>query len=270
MMAKRKGKGAGKGKGWKNLIASDSYRHELSRRGIKSKQVSITKTKRNKLKKTLLPLMADKTISGYNIVENPNIKPKDKYQVVYGHDVIAKHRDIIVDELRRKNLDFYVMPREAKFLSEDAFIKTKSQVKEGDIVSNDFEYQVVVDVNSKELEDLERYLRTKTVNYDPAVLLFEGTLNPTKTNYEVIPLNEAYTVPDVRIRNRGRYDRFKKVDKIVKKLDKDTNLVILSVRKDDTVKIKKVLKGEKVKKVLVQNYDPYKHSLYKFIKDNTK
>lgn len=37
-MAKRQGKGAGKGKGWKNIIASDSYRHELARRGIKSAQ----------------------------------------------------------------------------------------------------------------------------------------------------------------------------------------------------------------------------------------
>lgn len=269
-MVKRQGKGAGKGKGWKNIVASDSYRHELSRRGIKTKQVSLTKTKRNKLKRQLLPLLANKVISGYNIVENPNIKPKEKYQVVYGHDVVKKHRDILLDELKRKGLDFYVMPRESKFLSKKGFIKTSSQVKEGDIIGNDSEYNVVVDVNGKELEDLERWLRIKAVNYDPAVLLIEGTLNPTKTNYEVIPLNEAYTVPDIRIRNRGNYDRFKKVDKVIKKLDKDTNLIILSIKKDNTDKIKKALKGEKVNKVLVQNYDPYKHSLYKFIKNSTR
>jgi len=37
-MARRKGLGKGKGKGWKNIIASDGYRHELSRRGIKTAQ----------------------------------------------------------------------------------------------------------------------------------------------------------------------------------------------------------------------------------------
>ena len=96
-MAKRKGLGKGKGKGYKNIIASDSYIHELSRRGIKTKQVSLSKSKRKKLNEKLLPLIAKHIISGYNIVENPHLKKKDKYQVVYGHDVIIKHRTEIID-----------------------------------------------------------------------------------------------------------------------------------------------------------------------------
>ena len=269
-MVKRIGKGKGKGKGWKNLVASDSYRHELSRRGIKTKQVSLSKTKRKQVMKKMLPLLADKTISGYNLVDNPRIEKKDKYQVVYGHDVVKKHRDIILNELKLKNYHYYVMPRESKFLSEKAFIKTKKQIQEGDVVSNDSEYNIIVDVDKKGLQELERWLRIKSVNYDPIVLLMEGTLNPTKSNYEVLPLNEAYTVPDVRIRNKGDYERFKTADKIIKKLDSNTDLVILSVKKDNTLKLRKVLKGEKQKKVLIQNYDPYKHSLYRFVKNNTR
>lgn len=259
--------GLGRGKGWKNIVSSDSYRHQLARKGIKTKQVSLSKTQRNSIKRKLLPLLANNTISGYNLVENPRIPKKDVYRMVYGHDVVRKHRDIIISELDRMKVDYYVVPREAKFLSEKTFIKTPNQVKSGDIISNDDEYQIVIDVNRKELEALERWFRNKTVDRNEFITIIDGLTNPTSALWELVPLPKSYTVPDTRIKGRTEYPRYKQADEIVKKLDKDTDLVILSVKKINTDKVEEALEGEQTKKVLVQDYNPPKHSLYKFIKD---
>lgn len=269
-MAKRQGLGTGKGSGWKNLISSDSYRHELSRRGIKTNQVSLSKTKKLRLKKEMMPLISKHIISGYNVVENPHIKKKDTYRVIYGHDVKKRHREIIIDKLEKMGVDYFVVPREAQFLSEEAFIKTPNQVKEGDIITNDKEYQIVIDVNKRELKDLTEWLEKKTVNRDEALILVDGTLNPTVSMIDLIPIPDSYTTPDIRIQNRKEYPDFKRADKIVKKLDKDTDLVILSVRSQNTKALRKALKGERQASVLIDDFKPDKHSLFKFIQKNTK
>jgi len=160
-IANRRGLGKGKGKGWKNIIASDRYRHRLSGLGIKN-AVSLSQTKRKAIKSKLLPLLANHTISGYNLVETPRLKGFRKYRIIYGHDIIRKHRDKIINELKSRNLNYYVMPREAKFLSDKAFIKTPKQITKGDIISNDKEYQIIIDANSKELKGFEKWLKTKS------------------------------------------------------------------------------------------------------------
>lgn len=265
----RKGLGKGKGKGWKNIIASDSYRHKLSKMGIKN-AVSLTKSQRSRVKKIMLPLLADHTVSGYNLVENPRAKKKSVYQIMYSHDVIAKHRDLIIDELKKRGLDYYIVPRESQFLDTEAFNKRPTQIRKKDIVSNKHEYQIVLDVNRKQLADFQKWLKRKAVNWDETVQFFDGFVNPTVPAWEVIPFDKADVTPDIRIRNRAKFDEFKPATKITKKLDYNTDLVILSVRKKNTRKIIKDLKGETKKRVLVQDYKPEKHSLYRYIKNSTK
>jgi len=265
----RRGLGKGRGSGWKNIIASDSYRHTLSKMGIKN-AVSITKTQRRGIKTTMLPLLVNNTLSGYNLVENPRAKPFERYQMIYSHDVIQKHRDFIIDELKRRNFDYYVIPRESQFLDAKAFVKRPSQIRKKDIVTNKNKYQIVIDIGNKELQDFEKWLKRKAVNWNEHIQFFDGLLNPLVPIWEVLPFDGADTTPDIRIRNRARFPEYKKVTKITKKLDKNSDLVILSVRKENTNKIRKILKGETAEKVLVQNYSPEKHSLYKFIKDSTK
>jgi len=266
----RKGLGKGKGKGWKNIIASDGYRHELSRRGIKTNQVSLSKSKRRSIKRKLRPLIANHVISGYNIVDNPHLRKKKRYQLVYGHDVIRRHRTAVIRQLKDMGLQYYVLPREAKFLSDDAFIKTSNQVKDKDIISNDHEYQIVIDADSKQLDRLQHWLKKHAVNYGEILPLAESLINPAEPIWEVYTLPKSYTTPDIRIRFRSKYKDFKKADKIVKPLDKNTDLVILSVRAKNTKMIRDALKGEKDEKVLIQDYKPTKNSLYEYIKSRTE
>lgn len=250
-MAKRKGLGKGKGRGWKNIVASDSYRHELARRGIKTK-VSVTKRQRKSLKKQLLPLIKNKTISNYSLIETPRLNKKEAYRIIYGHDSIRKHRDIIIEELKDRGIDYYVMPRETNFLLNG------KQDKEG--------YQIIIDVNKKEIEGIETYFRQKTVNRDEFVTVLDATLNPTIPIWEVIPLQKSYVIPDIRIQDKTKYPDFKLANKIIKRIDEDTDLVILSIGAKNTKKVRDALKGEKEENVLIQNYFPFKHSLYKKIK----
>lgn len=263
MSRKRIGMGAGKGKGWSNIIASDSYRHKLSQMGIKSTQVSLSKTKKQRLKETLLPLLANRTITGYNLVENPHARPINKFRLIYGHDSI-KHRKMLMRLLEDLNLEYYVVPRNASFLSDESFIKTANQIKTGDIITNDNEYQIVFDVDNDQLAKLEDTIRKRAVNYDFYVNFLDSYTNPTQTLPEVA-ITESYTVPDVRIKGKKKYRDFKKVDLIRKKLDKNTDLVILSLGQK-TSQLRQALKGETEEKILVQDYSPTKHSFYEFLK----
>lgn len=265
----RRGLGKGKGRGWRNILASDSYRHELSRRGIKSTQVSLSGTQSTRLRKVMLPLLADRTITGYNIVETPHLRPKDKYRLVYSHDQRTKHLNLIVEELRKRKLDFYVVGRKSQFLTEEDFVKTPSQMTIGDITTNPKEYQLIVDMDAKELKSFEQWLKTKAVYWDEPIQFLDGAINPTVPLWETIPLKNAYVVPDIRLRNRKQFKDFKTATKVVKKLDKDTSLVILSTRAKKTKAIREHLKGERVDKVLVQNYKPTKHSFWHYIHTKT-
>jgi len=265
----RIGKGKGKGKGWRNIIASDHYRHVLAGKGIASRVTIPAKTK-NKIRSKLLPLLANHTISGYNLVENPRIHRLGRYQLVYSHDVKKKHRDLILRELRRRNMDYYAVPRESQFLDEEAFVKRPSQIRKDDIVSNKHEYQIFIDANAKQLRDFEAWLRRKAVNWNEPIQFFDGLVNPLVPVWEVIPLKGADTTPDIRILKRQDFPRFKPATKIIKKIDKDSDLVILSVRKKNTAKVRRLLKGETAKRILVQDYTPERYSLHKFIKRNTK
>jgi len=97
-----------------------------------------------------------------------------------------------------------------------------------------------------------------------------GLTDPSEPQNLSQKIEGSYTVPDIRLRKRNRFPRFRKVDKIVKKVDKNSDLVILSVRENDTKKIKDALVGEKASNILIQDYTPKKHSLYDYIKRNTK
>ena len=130
--------------------------------------------------------------------------------------------------------------------------------------------EIIIDANKKELDILTKWLKNKTVNHDEAITLIDSTINPTISFIDIFPLPNSYTTPDIRIRDRANYPDFKRADKIVKKLDKDTDLVILSVRSENTKALKKALKGEKQQRVLIDDFKPDKHSLFKFIKDSTK
>lgn len=267
-MANRRGLGTGKGKGWKNILGNDSHRHNLSRLGVKSK-VSITKSQRSRLKKKLLPLLHNQTISGYNVIDvPPHLMKAKKYRLIYGHEV-KKHGNKILEEMGRRKINYFVVPRESFFMDDEAFVKSPNQVRKEDIVEADKEFQIVAEVNRKQLIGFEGWLHQKAVNWGVHLQILDG-MSPLTPTWEAIPLKDSWTTPDIRIQNRKKFDRFKNADKVIKQLDKDSYLIILSTKKPNTEKLRKLLKGEKVKKVLIQDYTPERHSLYNFIDKNTR
>lgn len=266
---RRKGLGKGKGKGWKNLVNGDHYRHVLSGKGI-SNAVTVAKTQRKKIRAELLPLLQKRKITGYNLVDIPPelLKGTQKFRVIYGHEV-TKHRDKILQELKRRNISYFVIPRESFFLDDKSFVKSPKQVRIDDIVKAGGEYQIVIDVNGKQLKQLESWLHQKTVNWETPIQFFDAFIDPTTPAWEVIPLEDSWTVPDIRIQNRQKFKRFKAVDKITKKLDKDSYLIILSAKKPNTQQVRDILKYERQDKVLVQDYKPVKHSFAHYIISKT-
>ena len=225
----------------------------MARRGIKTSKVSLTKHRRKTIRKKLVPLLHRRVISGYNLTQKHGMKPRNKYKILYGQEVREGHLDRIIDELERRKLNYYVVGRESKFLDRKAFVKSPKQLREGDIVSDDDEYEIIIDANKDKLQSMVAWLKIKGTK-------FKGTKS----------LKGAWTTPDIRIRNKKRLREFKLVSEIRKKLDPDTDLVILSVRDKNTDVLRQALKGERQGKVLIQDFKPKKHSLYDFIRKSTK
>ena len=223
-------------KGWHG----ESQRHSLARRGIKT--VSLSKAQRDKVKRMLAPLERKKLVKRWELIEDFKPRRTKKYQLVYSDDTVRKHRDIILSELERRGLNYYLLPKEV------FGIKRRK------------EYQLEVDVNGKELQDLTDWMYEKITRRSEVLQFFEGTIDPTMSFHEVLPLKGAEDVPDLRIRNRKRFPNFGSAKKIIKPVDKDTNLVIISTRPKKSKAIRKALKGERVKDILVQDFRPKSHS----------
>lgn len=254
---RRRGLGHGQGRGYRNIIPHfDSRVHQMSGKGVKqpqkfSKSVTLSPLRKRHIQQKMFPLLEWKVISGYNIADRPLGKHRHVV-LIYGHNVAA-HGVALLQLLKDMKVKHEVMPRESVFIDSDVFVKTKGQVREGDVVQAK-EYEIWFDGSPKVLNRIERFMRKRAVNRG----------NPKAE------LPESYTTPDIRLKSALRHRNFRVADEIRKPLDRNTDLVILSVRPINTTLLRKLLTNERVSQVQVQDYRPRRHSLHDYIEDKTE
>lgn len=202
--------------------------------------LTVTKSQMKAIDRQLQPLIKKGLIKKYSYVEKPKFKETSKYQLIYTDDTLRRHHDIIVDELRKRNIDYNI-------------IETKNQ-------NGKRLYQLIINVNGKQLDNMVEWLQPKVTERNEIIQFFDASLNPTATALDVMPLHGAENVPDLRIRNRARYKDFKKAEKIIVPIDHNSHAVILSTVPMKTQQIKKSLSGERLRTVLVQDFRPSGHS----------
>lgn len=203
--------------------------------------------------KLLNPLLQQRYIQSYSIIEKPdNINKGDK-QVRYSNNVIKRHRNIIEAELKDMGVQYEIVEK-------DKYTKS-GKVKE---------YQVIAKGNKDQVYDITRFLKRRATEFDEIVDFVDTAINPAETSFDAFQLHKAKIVPDIRVLNDTKVRDFAKAKRISLNLDKDTELVVISIKPKNVQKVKDTLKGEQVTEVLVQDFVPMKHSFKKKLLKNTK
>lgn len=210
----------------------------------KQMRVTLTSDQQNAVFRQMQPLILKGIIKSYNVVEDYDFAKTKKFQLVYSDDTLRKHADIIMEELDDRGVNYYLVP-----------MRTYARKGKGKR-----KYQLVADMDGKELEEFIGWLQPKVTDKHELITMVDGFINPTVSSWEVLPMTGAEEVPDLRIRGKRRQLGFSKAKKFVKPIDKDTNLVVLAVTPSKISFLRRRLKGETEKDILVQDQNPKRYS----------
>lgn len=199
-------------------------------------QVTITKKQRKQYTNIGVDFLKKHLISGFQLED---FNPHKKEFIYYGHDN-PKHIQIIRNKIGGSaypRLSYYKWHKGWKLGKNTSLFDHKKYAK------------------AKEL-----YLANKHI----------GKSNRYFNKFAIHGFNEipySWDVPDIRIFGRKTYPHYKTAYFITKNIDKNSRFATLSTNRSKVNEIKKRLTGEKVQKVLIQNYKPknMNHSFYNFI-----
>jgi len=110
----------------------------------------------------------------------------------------------------------------------------------------------------------ETYIRTPHVNR-AARYVRRNTVRQLNRH----PIQGSWFIPDIRIYNRSKHPEFRKAWLVTKKIDENSRFATVVTHKGKLSKIRKELKYERVRPVMIQDYPGRKHSLYKYISSNS-
>jgi hypothetical protein len=210
---------------------------------MKYHKVSLKPAQRKKWTKQGIELLKEGVITGFNLEDyNPN----QKTALIYGHDN-PKHLKTI-----RKGIGGKEYPRQSYYEWDKSW-------KLG--------INTVLINHRRTAKARERYIAARP-RKKSLVFLEKSAVNRGKRRGHI---PASWFVPDIRKYGRGRKPKnFKAAWLVTRAIDKDTRFATVITLKSNLRRARRELKGEKVKRIYVQNYKPKPHSFWHFVRGKKK